>query len=401
MVDNAQTTASNQSSPFGQAALASSRQNVTTPDSDSAASPFTAPQISLPKGGGAIRGIDEKFKANPATGTGSLSVPLALTPGRSGFGPQLSLDYDSSAGNGIFGMGWSLSLPSIVRRTDKGIPQYLDRLPYPDSEKEDIFVLSGAEDLVPVLLTENGETRYDEFERDGYRVKRYRPRTEGLFARIERWTSLNSGEEHWRSITRENVLNVYGFDPGSRIADPETPEHIFTWLLCRSYDDKGNAIVYDYAAENDKGVDLSTDSERSRLRTANRYPKRIRYGNRQPLLIDAETPSFRRSHLEPGDLEGANWMFEVLFDYGEEHYRKEEPDNHGRVFSHASTDGGRDWLVRKDPFSTYRSGFEIRTYRLCRRVLMIHHFPEELGAPSCLVRSTAFQYRQKGDRIAS
>jgi hypothetical protein len=32
------------------------------------------PAISLPKGGGAIRGIGEKFAANPFTGTGSLSV---------------------------------------------------------------------------------------------------------------------------------------------------------------------------------------------------------------------------------------------------------------------------------------------------------------------------------------
>ena len=28
-----------------------------------------------------------------------------------------------------------------------------------------------------------------------------------------------------------------------------------------------------------------------------------------------------------------------------------------------------------DPFSSYRSGFEVRTYRLCQRVLMFHHFP--------------------------
>ena len=47
---------------------------------------FSAPQIALPKGGGAIRGIDEKFGANPATGTGSLSIPIAASPGRSGFG---------------------------------------------------------------------------------------------------------------------------------------------------------------------------------------------------------------------------------------------------------------------------------------------------------------------------
>ena len=41
-----------------------------------------APSISLPKGGGAIRGIGEKFAANPVTGTGSLTVPIATSPGR-------------------------------------------------------------------------------------------------------------------------------------------------------------------------------------------------------------------------------------------------------------------------------------------------------------------------------
>ncbi len=53
----------------------------------------TAPTISLPKGGGAIRGIGEKFAANPVTGTDSMFVPIATSPGRSGFGPQLILIY--------------------------------------------------------------------------------------------------------------------------------------------------------------------------------------------------------------------------------------------------------------------------------------------------------------------
>jgi hypothetical protein len=52
---------------------------------------ISPPAIILPKGGGAIRGIDEKFQVNPATGTGSLSVLIATSLGRSGFGPQLSL----------------------------------------------------------------------------------------------------------------------------------------------------------------------------------------------------------------------------------------------------------------------------------------------------------------------
>lgn len=85
-------------------------------------SAISAPSISLPKGGGALRGIGEKFAANPVTGTGSISVPIATSPGRSGFGPQLSLSYDSGAGNGPFGFGWSLLIPGPIRlRRFKGV----------------------------------------------------------------------------------------------------------------------------------------------------------------------------------------------------------------------------------------------------------------------------------------
>ena len=37
--------------------------------------------LNLPKGGGALRGMGEKFAANPATGTGKLSIPIATGPG--------------------------------------------------------------------------------------------------------------------------------------------------------------------------------------------------------------------------------------------------------------------------------------------------------------------------------
>jgi RHS repeat-associated protein len=391
------------------------------------------PSISLPKGGGALRGISEKFAANPVTGSGSLSVPLPTSPGRSGFGPQLTLSYDSGAGNGPFGLGWNLSLPAITRKTDKGLPRYHEggnagpqadeararghemqgsadrQAPLAPRERgrgegaadcaepatgdSDVFILSGFEDLVPEFDA-TGRLFQDSTTAPGYTIRRYRPRIEGLFSRIERW-SRDDGEVHWRSISRDNVLTLYGFDPGSRIADPQHPERVFSWLICRSYDDKGNALVYDYAAEDDAGVDTARPSERNRVRSANRYPKRIRYGNRVPLLCDPERPAWRRGHCEPHDIESAGWMFEVVFDYGEGHYREEPPDREGRTFALAGTAPERDWQVRRDPFSSYRSAFEIRSYRLCRRVLMFHHFPQELGAESCLVRSTAFDYREK------
>ncbi len=351
-----------------------------------------APSITLPKGGGAIRGMGEKFAANPVTGTGSLSVPIATSPGRSGFGPQLALSYDSGAGNGPFGFGWNLSIPGITRKTDKGLPQYND------AEESDVFILSGAEDLVPefekdaegdYVLKDNQYVVYDKPRTvDGvaYRVRRYRPRIEGLFARIERWTHIETGDVHWRSLSTDNLLTIYGQDENSRIADPEDGRRIFSWLICETRDDQGNAVVYEYQPEDGTGIDLSLAHERNRgehddsRRAANRHLKRIHYGNRAPLL---DAAGHRPHTLTPAQRENAGWMFEVVLDYGEHDLADPKPKDPG------------DWHCRQDLFSSYRAGFEVRTCRLCRRVLMFHHFADEAGVgQDCLVRSTAFDYRE-------
>src|SRR3982751_734230 len=83
------------------------------------------PGISLPKGGGSIKGLGEKFEMNAVNGTASLSVPLPFSAAR-GFGGAPAISYNSGGGSGIFGMGWTLGLPSIKRKTEKQLPQYLD-----------------------------------------------------------------------------------------------------------------------------------------------------------------------------------------------------------------------------------------------------------------------------------
>src|SRR5438045_6247231 len=93
------------------------------------------PSPSLPKAGGAIGSMNEKFTVNPSSGTTTCSIPIPA-PGvgvRGGVQPTLSLSYDSGQGNGIFGIGWSLGLGSITRKSEKGIPTYRD--------DKDIFIL--------------------------------------------------------------------------------------------------------------------------------------------------------------------------------------------------------------------------------------------------------------------
>lgn len=344
-----------------------------------------APAISLPKGGGAIRDIGEKFTANSATGTGSLSVPIVASSDRAGLGPQLSISYNSGQGNGPFGMGWQLSLPNITRKTDKGLPQYRD------SEESDVFIFSGAEDLVPLyrrdksgkLVTDgSGKPVYDDAVRDGYAIRHYRPRIEGLFARIERWTRQSDGDIYWRTISRDNITALYGQDGNSRIACPTDSrdngtQRTFSWLMCQSYDAKGNASIYKYKDEDSVGVPTWLANEMNRTdqtRSANRYLKSVQYGNRIPNRDSTWNPT------DAFSLPSQNWMFQLVFDYGE--HDLENPTSSAQ----------NPWTCRKDPISSYRSGFEVRTYRLCRRVLMFHSFPDALGPEDRLIQETAFMY---------
>lgn len=330
--------------------------NLTSKFEDSSASSgrglFEPASISLPKGGGSIRGMGEKFSVNPVTGTGSLSVPIYTSPARQEFHPKLSLSYDSGAGNSEFGLGWSLSIPAITRKTSKGLPTY---------SESDIFLLSGAEDLVPIDQSTS--------ERDGFSVQLYRPRVEGLFSRVERWLNLETGLTHWRTISKENVTSIYGQHPtelASQISDPQHPLRVYSWLLEASYDDKGNVIVYEFKVEDNS---LNADdpipiAEQNRIDLGRGYSKsylkRIRYGNTDSFRQDGDVaPNYLEGYFNQDD-----WLFQVVFDYGDHDLANPTPEE------------GTPWVYRQDSFSEHRAGFEVRTQRLCQRVLMFHRMGE-------------------------
>jgi len=329
------------------------------------------PSVTLPKGGGAIRGLEEKLSVDAATGTASMTVQLPLSPGRSGFTPPLRLGYDSATGNGPVGFGWSLGAPAITRKTSKGLPRYCD------GAESDVFVLAGADDLVPVLDQAGSRlTVTRTVYGAAYEVAFYRPRVEGLFSRVERWTATGTGISHWRTISRDNVTALYGADPGSTVANPADPAQIFSWQICRSWDDQGNAATYSYAAEDGAGIDQAAAHEANRTpqaRAAQIYLRTVQYGNIQPYVPDWTAP--KQTPLP------ADWAFKIVLDYGD----------HAAVPPTPEPD--QPWPVRPDPFSTYRPGFEVRTYRRVQRLLFFNDFPAEPTAgASCLVRSVDLTY---------
>jgi hypothetical protein len=265
--------------------------------------------ISLPKGGGAVKGLGETFSPDLFTGTGNFSVPIELPAGRLGLEPQLTLRYSTGNGNGPFGLGWTLSVPGMSRKTSHGLPRYRDtadpaQLP---ANPADVFIVSGAEDLVPVATPGPGRVRY-------------RPRTEGLFARIEHVT--DSGN-FWEVRTRDGLTSLYG-TPGAPsgqdpavVADPEDPGRIFAWRIAQTQDLLGNQVRYEYLAD-----------------SGNVAPHRWN----QPLL-------WRICYADYGDPAAPSFLVSVEFEY--------EP--------------------RPDGFSDYRAGFEVRTTQRCRVIRVRTH----------------------------
>ncbi|MDD9336256.1 MAG: SpvB/TcaC N-terminal domain-containing protein [Wolbachia sp.] len=291
-------------------------------------STIEAKKLELPKGGGAIKGISEAFQANSFTGTGSFSIPIPLPTCRN-FSPSLSVDYSSGGGNGVFGIGFNVSIASIIRKTSKKIPTYDD---------EDIFVLTGADDLV--LINESSNSEYD--------ITYYEPRIEGLFAKIERLISKNDNRVYWQVTSKDGSIAIYGKNKQAQIYDPKSNRRIAEWLLEDLSDVYGNKISYYYR---------SSKVEQG----GGRVIDRITYGHNKELKYN---------------------HFEVLFDYGKNDFTSPIDKKYNEE---------RKAILRQDSFTLHTTGFAVRTELLCRAIRIYHRF----GKEPKLVNGTYFDYDER------
>ena len=274
-------------------------------------------------------------------------------------------------------MGWSAELPTISRSTSRRLPIY------DDAHDLDIFQLTGFEDLVPAMrMKHDGTVERDADTIGPFRVVRYRPRTEGAFARIERIQKSGEVGSYWRVMPGDGTVTIYGRTQVARIADPDDPARIFRWLPEWTFDDRGNCFEVVYKAEDLAGVP-HTPSEELRLsggtKIANRHLKRIFYGNRAPYPWPTDAQAY-----DPPPPSVDFYFFEAVIDYGDHDLAVPTPDE------------AHPWVCRGDPFSNARPGFDIRTYRLARRALFFNRFDEfaapHTPAPWVLVRALEFEY---------
>ncbi|MCT9929904.1 hypothetical protein N5079_06685 [Planotetraspora sp. A-T 1434] len=186
------------------------------------------------------------------SGDNRLGYPIEVPPGRLGLQPQLSVGYDSSAGDGWMGMGWDLSTPSIMIDTRWGVPRY-------DAAKETETYLLAGEQLTPVAHRGPAVARTSE--------KVFHTRVEHGFARIVRHGD-DPKSYSWEVTDKAGTHFIYG-GTGATLADGSG--NVFLWALREVRDPHGNFMRYSYTQVDDTGIAGGVEPGR------NLYPKRITY----------------------------------------------------------------------------------------------------------------------------
>lgn len=177
----------------------------------------SAEALPLPKGGGSTRGLGDGFTPDLNRGTGSYAIEIETPKGYRELTARLALTYNSGAGDGPFGFGWSLPSPRIQIDTDRGVADY----------------------LTPQYLMD-GETLIE--VGDGM----FRQRVENAFHRIRRVG------EGWEVSDRSGNVTILGETADARITGQVLgAERTFAWFAEVVRDASGNEISYTYLRDGD------------------------------------------------------------------------------------------------------------------------------------------------------
>ena len=274
---------------------------ISSPDHPAADS-FNPNSIKDMKVGDPASGIDLIAPPQPGPdGAAHLSFPLWVPPGRQGMQPSLTATYSSDAANGILGVGWDLSISSIMVDTRFGVPKY-------DSASETETYLLDGEILVP-----------DSANQQRGQKATFHRRSEGKFDTIIRNgpgpvepASGGNATYTWEVIDKHGVHYFYGenFDARGSVAG----RGVFQWHLSRAVDAFGNQILYQY----DKRV--AGFHGNSNVLAVEVYPKKIDY---------------------TADSAGLNPFYRILFQMDD-----------GKITPNVAN----DHAPRLDPFSSARGG---------------------------------------------
>ncbi len=171
-----------------------------------------------------------------ASGAANYKIPIVVTPGTAGMEPDISLNYSTTSGNSIMGIGWSFSGLSMITRAPATLVHdgFVDGV---DFDSNDRFALDGQR-----LFTINNGT----YGGDG---TEYRTENE-TFTKVVSYGSSGNSPSYFKAWTKAGLIMEYGFSSDSKIKvnfenDPDN-ETVFMWLVTRIIDTKGNYIKFNY-----------------------------------------------------------------------------------------------------------------------------------------------------------
>ena len=163
------------------------------------------------------------------TGTATYAIPIEVVPGTAGMQPNLSIVYNSQAGNGSLGMKWDLAGLSAITRV--GQTMYFDNnVTGVNLNSNDKFALDGSR----LIVTNNGIYGADETQ--------YATEVEN-FSRVTSYNTMGNGPEYFKMITDDGTTIEYGNTNDSRLVLDGT---VHTWMISKITDIHDNYMVFEY-----------------------------------------------------------------------------------------------------------------------------------------------------------
>ncbi len=208
--------------------------------------------------GTAVGNLSGKFMVNPS-GSAVYDIPISAPPGTAKMAPDLSLHYDSSSGNGILGMGFSLQGLTAITRVPSNVAQN-GLIHGVDFSSSDRFALNGQQ------LVSTGGT----YGADGTEYRTYIDSQ----ARILSQGSQGNGPAGFVVQTKGGQTAWYGTTSDSELGALGTND-IAVWALAKIQDAAGNTIQYTYLRDADHGayypleIDYTSNDTTSPRLTAN------------------------------------------------------------------------------------------------------------------------------------
>lgn len=171
------------------------------------------------------------------SGAATYTIPITVPPGTAGMAPNLSLTYNSQGGNGILGIGWSLTGLSSISRCPASIAQdgFKSGINY---NSKDRFCLDGQR-----LVVVNGDYGADGTE--------YGTETES-YSRIISYGTAGSGPAWFKVWTKAGQIMEYGNTDDSRI-EAQGRTDVRQWGVNKISDTKGNYWTAAYTEDNANG----------------------------------------------------------------------------------------------------------------------------------------------------